>query len=104
MERCKKEYLASHPAIDRSDDGVTGVPRLEPTRRQPARDREQPRRFVFHVSEFLPNDSEDMVIEGLRALRHSVRVKGSVSGLMAACSSAYSLPVHGLRYLAALPG
>ena len=59
---------------------------------------------MFHVSEFTPNDSEDMVIEGLRALRHSVRAKGSVSGFMAVCSSAYSLPVHGLRYLAALPG
>ena len=59
---------------------------------------------MFHVSEFLPNDSEDMVIEGLRALRLSVRAKGSVNRLMAVCSSAYSLPVHGLRYWAALPG
>jgi len=104
MERCKKEYLASHPAIDRSDDGVTGVPRPEPTRRQPARDREQPRRFVFHVSELRPCDSEDMAIEGLRALRQSVRARGNVARLMAISPFSHSLPVHGLRYWAALPG
>ena len=50
IERLKEEFLASHPNLARPRVPAATVPRPEPTRVVPARDRGQVRRFMYQLS------------------------------------------------------
>ena len=71
IDECKEAYYVAHPrerALDEAPTAPTDVP--EPTRVQPTRDRDQPRRLVFHVS--AETDDQWLVSTALRKLRQSL--------------------------------
>ena len=90
--------------LERSDAEVTGVPRPQPTRQQPVRDRDQPRRFVFHVSQLGTDANDGLVPIGLQELRRSIKAKSSAVVAATTDPFVYSLPVSGFQLWAALPG
>ena len=71
IDECKEAYYAAHPrerALDEAPVAPVDVP--EPARVQPMRDRDQPRRLVFHVS--AETDDQWLVSTALRKLRQGL--------------------------------
>ena len=81
IEQCKADYLAAHPVERAALEArlpLAVEPRPEPTRLVPDRERVQPRRFMFHVSQLPDSEDRYLVAPALRALRRLVAQRTSV--------------------------
>ena len=81
IEECKDAYYSAHPGereFDEAPSAPIDVP--EPTRTQPTRDRDQPRRLVYQVS--AENDDAWLVSAGLRKLRRDLSSRNDAISIM----------------------
>ena len=73
IEKCKEAHIAANPHRYAAEATLPPPARAQPTRVQPARERETVRRFMFHVSQLDDSDDRWLVSHGFRLLRRSIR-------------------------------
>jgi hypothetical protein len=92
IDHCKSEWLLANPSAARAAQREAPAQPV-PTSSQPARDRDQPRRFMFHITQLDESDSRWLVPSGLAALRRASQLNCSVLTLSSTDYSEYAVRI-----------